>query len=216
MKIDVSVIMSVKNDHNNFLSESIQSIVNQTFKNFEFIIIADGSDKKTISKLRSFSTLDKRIKIIIQENMGLTKSLNKAISLSCSNYILRQDYDDISEPNRIEKLFGFLNKYPDVAVCASNYFKIDSMGNKKFSLNLFNYSRRLKNFNYYNPIAHPSVMFRKNHILELDGYNEFYKVSQDYELWTRVNKKFKLYFLNLKLYNLRLHEQSISANKNYL
>ena len=58
--------------------------------------------------------------------MGLTKSLNKAISLSCSNYILRQDYDDISEPNRIEKLFEILNKYSDVAVCASNYFKINS------------------------------------------------------------------------------------------
>tara|TARA_E500000178_G_scaffold317443_1_gene337999 strand:- start:8813 stop:9742 length:930 start_codon:yes stop_codon:yes gene_type:complete len=216
MKIDVSVIMSVKDDHKDYLNKSIESILNQTFKNFEFIIIADGSNNKTISKLQKYSSSDNRIKLYKQVNIGLTKSLNKGLYLANSNYILRQDYDDISEPNRIEKLFSFLKKHKDIAVCASNYFKIDATGKKIFKFSIPNPSRTLKNFNYYNPIIHPSVMLRKNIILELNGYNESYRLSQDYELWSRVNKKFKIYYLNLKLYNLRVHKESISFKNNYI
>jgi glycosyltransferase involved in cell wall biosynthesis len=96
-----------------FLREAVESILNQTFEDFEFIIINDGSTDRTGEILNSYK--DERLKIFNQPNRGLTKSLNRALKLSQGKYIARQDADDISEPNRLEVQVTYLEFHPEVA-----------------------------------------------------------------------------------------------------
>ena len=121
----ISVIMSIKNDEGNYLSQSIESILNQSFVNFEFIIILDGSDKNTIQKVQYYKNLDPRLRIFNQKNLGLTKSLNIAIRKSRADLIVRQDYDDVSELNRLEYLYKFMLKNLDIVLLGSNCSKIN-------------------------------------------------------------------------------------------
>lgn len=129
----VSVVMSVYNGEK-YLPETIDSILNQTFKDFEFIIINDGSTDKTAKILTSYD--DPRIRIFNQENMGLTKSLNRAISLAKGEYIARMDADDISYPERLKKQVDYLNKNPDIGLVGSKYIRIDKRGRKIDEINV--------------------------------------------------------------------------------
>ena len=109
----ISVVMAVYNGEK-YLREAIDSILNQTFKDFEFIIVNDGSTDRTREILESF--IDPRIVLIHQEHMGLTKSLNRGIALAKGKYIARQDADDISMAERLEKQFNFLESHENVAL----------------------------------------------------------------------------------------------------
>ena len=105
----ISVIMSVFNG-SKFLADAIQSILNQTFKEFELIIIDDGSTDNSLNIIRSFESGDSRIKVISKLNEGLAKSLNAAISASQGDFIARMDADDISYKNRLEKQYEYMQK----------------------------------------------------------------------------------------------------------
>ena len=133
----LSVIMSVKDDNGGFLKYSIESILNQTFKSFELIIIADGSNKSTLLILDNFQSKYKNIRVIKQENKGLTKSLNTAINHTTSELILRHDYDDISSKSRFFELYNFMEKNKDVVICATNCFKIDKNNRIKNKINIW-------------------------------------------------------------------------------
>ena len=115
--------MSVFNGEKH-VNSAIKSILNQTFRDFEFIIIDDGSKDNTLKVIKEYAKIDNRIKVIRNlTNIGLTKSLNKAIKLSKGEFIARQDTDDISLPNRLEKQIEFLQKNPDCALCGSDMFR---------------------------------------------------------------------------------------------
>ena len=212
----ITVLMSVKNDTNNFLSQSIKSILGQTFEKFEFIIIADGSDANTKNILYEYAKLDKRIILIEQDNLGLTKSLNKGIKLAKSKYIARQDFDDISHSERLAKQYKLMNSNKDYVVCGTFCKKID-INNKVIGKikNSSYFSYHKKKIQYYNTLIHPSVMFRKQEIISIGLYNESFTCSQDYDLWSRVIKKNNITNLNEYLLNLRLHSNSISSKNNY-
>ena len=107
---EISVIMSVNDNFNNYLQLSIESILNQSFKNFEFIIVNDGNNKTLKDIIENYSKKDKRIIYKYTLGIGLTASLNYAISFSKAKYIARQDYDDISIFNRLETQYNFLKK----------------------------------------------------------------------------------------------------------
>ena len=214
---EISVIMSIKNDEGNFLTQSIESILNQSFKNFEFIIILDGSNKFTKQKVEYYKNLDSRICIIYQENQGLTKSLNTAIKKSRADLIVRQDYDDVSELKRLEYLYNYMLENLDIVLLGSNCIKINEknriIGKIKVECN---HKKLKKNILYFNPFIHPSVIFRKKIIEEFDFYNEKYSVSQDYELWSKVSKKYKISNINNYLLKLRIHKDSVSSKNNFL
>ena len=122
----ISVIMSIKNDEGDYLSQSIESILNQSFKKYEFIIILDGSDRDTTKKVEYYKNIDPRLRIFYQENLGLTKSLNIAIRKSRSNLIVRQDYDDVSDLNRLDFLYKYMIKNLDIVLLGSNCIKINN------------------------------------------------------------------------------------------
>tara|TARA_B100001027_G_C16251019_1_gene324426 strand:- start:767 stop:1657 length:891 start_codon:yes stop_codon:yes gene_type:complete len=208
----ISVIMSVRNA-SLYLGKSVESILNQTFTNFEFLIMDDGSSDNSLEKLKKYSEIDERIVLFSQGNKGLTKSLNFLIKKSTSTIIARMDADDICQENRFEKQISFLNKNKDYSLVGSNATCIDSKDKRQKITNLplgnFHIKRRL---NFYNTFIHSSVMFRKEKFIEVNGYDESFPVSQDYDLWLKMSKLRNSKFKNLKenLISLRIHEDSIS------
>lgn len=205
----VSVIMSVFNGEQH-LKASIESIFNQTFANFEFIIINDGSTDATVKIIKSYN--DARIKIINNgENIGLTKSLNKALKVAHGEYIARQDADDISMPNRLEQQLKYLESHPQVALLGTGISVVDEQG-KEIEKRIMQPNPRAS-LQKGNRIVHGSAMFRKSVIEELGGYNETLKYAQDYELWLRIAKKHEVRNLTSPLYMLRMHKGSILSQK---
>ena len=208
----VTVLMSVYNCEK-FLSESIESILNQVFADFEFIIIDDGSRDRTWEILKAYEAQDNRIVLLKNTlNIGLTKSLNKGLSQAKGRYVARQDADDISLPERIKRQVEYLDTYSDVVLVSCN---IDYMGSGGKSIGK---SRRhsepllIKWFlMFYNHIGgHSQVMFRIQPVLRLAGYSEERYYSQDYELWLRLSQKGKFVILPDVLLRYRYHENKIS------
>jgi len=209
----VSVVMSVYNDEK-YVSLAIDSILNQSHKDFEFIIINDGSTDKTLEILKEYEAKDSRIVLIDQENKGLTKSLNIGIKKAKGKYIARMDSDDISHPQRLQKQIEFLETNHDYALLGCNVIKIDENSNElEKNQTKYSYKDIYKRFKYGNCIAHGSVMINRELIAELLEYDENFKYSQDYRLWTKIAKNYKVANTYEHLYYLRLHDNSISKTK---
>lgn len=209
----VSVIMSVFNA-TPFLAESVSSILNQTYKNFEFIIINDGSTDKTSEILSRFS--DPRLKIIHQNNRGFTKSINYCLRLAKGKYIARMDADDISLPERLSRQISFLDSHPDIALCGTYAIAINESGQEigRYTYPPVNHSDILRLLFRHNPFIHPSVMFRKKVIDQIGPYNEKFPVAQDYELWSRLAPQFKTANLPEFLLRYRILKKSVTRQKN--
>ncbi len=208
MKPKISVIMPAYNAER-YISATIKSILNQTFKNFEFIIIDDGSTDKTFNIITSFK--DPRIRLYKNKlNIGYVKTLNKLIKLSNGKYIARQDNDDISLPLRLQKQFYFLETHKDVGVCGTN---AKSFGEKNTLTNLpLKNEDILVNLLFSNPILHSSVMFRKSilTIYNINYYDESLCPCEDYFMWYNISKYTKLANLDYSLIKYRLHKDNTS------
>jgi len=205
----ISVIMSVYNGEK-YLREAIESILSQTFTDFEFIIVDDGSTDGSLKIIRSY--VDKRIKVINnEENMGLTNSLNKALKKASGDYVARQDADDISLPNRFEEQVKYLDKHPGVALLGTSIYKIDEDG--RIVAKIIATASPSKILFGENQFSHGTVMFRKEIVDKLGGYDELFRRAQDYELWLRIAKHYEVRILTQILYKLRFHNEAISINK---
>ncbi len=181
----ISVIMSVYNG-DKYLHEAIDSILNQTFKDFEFIIINDGSTDKSLKIIHSYN--DDRIVLINQENAGLANALNNGIAISKSNFIARMDADDIAYPERIQKQHEFLTNNIDYVIVGSNAKIIDINGCIVRHSNIPIKNEEMKGKLPETPFIHPSVMFRKDSFYEAGQYPEYMLKAQDYVLFNRMAK----------------------------
>ena len=158
--VKISVLMPVYNTNKKYLKQSIESILKQTFKDFEFIIIDDGSDIKTKKFLKSFK--DDRIVLIENEkNLGLIKTLNKGIKLAKGEFIARMDADDISTPDRFEKQLLYMTKNPEIGVLGSA-FQIFQKREEKIVMPTTDEDAKKMLQTGVSPFAHPSVMIRKD------------------------------------------------------
>ncbi len=206
----VSVIMSVYNGEK-YLKEALESILDQTFGDFEFIIINDGSTDNSYEILKSYK--DKRMKIINQENMGLAKSLNKAIKLAQGEYIARMDTDDISLPTRLEKQVDVIMSSSTVGLVGSWYEIIDELGRELVKVKVpcdFDY---LREYMFYenNPICHGSVMLKRGPFAQAGRYREVFKYAQEYDLWLRLMEICDFEIIEEYLYQLRISLSSAST-----
>lgn len=205
----VSVIMSVYNAEK-YLRESIDSLLAQTYKNLEIIIINDGSTDLSREIISSYK--DKRIVFINRiENLGLTKSLNEGLSLSKGTYIARQDADDISLASRIEEQVDFLEKNPEISILGTG---IEWFSHQR-TLKRFIYSKnhddiKSQLLSFFDPIPHPTLIFRKQVLEKLNGYNNFFALSQDYDFLLRASETFKIGSLQIPLVKLRYATNSLT------
>ena len=187
--------MSIYNGKKN-LSKSIKSVLSQTYTNYEFIIIDDASKDNSLELMNSYALKDNRIKVIKNKiNIGLTKSLNKGISMAQGEFIVRQDGDDFLLPNHLEKLLFFFNNNPEYAFCGVNGFSIQ---NKKDLIDFFEFNDIRKNLLYRNCFNHSGMVIRKKIFEKYGKYDETYRYGQDYELWCRLIYKYGLKGANLK------------------
>lgn len=195
-----------------YLQESIDSILTQTFDDFEFLIINDGSRDSTREIICSYD--DPRIRLIENEqNIGLTRSLNKGLQLAKGEFIARQDADDISEPERLAKQVAFLETYPEVALVGSWYKKIDAQGSLIGERKLPCDCTQIRwDILFYCPFVHSAVMFRKQTFAEQIGlYNEAFLYSQDYDLWWRIARRLQVANINEYLMKLRINPLSMTV-----
>lgn len=208
----ITVLISVHNGEK-YLKEAVDSILNQDYKDFEFLIIDDASTDNTSKILNNYS--DPRIKIIKNiTNLGLTKSLNIGIREARGEYIARMDADDISLSERLQIQIDFMDANKDIILTGSWAQLIDQNG-KNLSIakvtddiNIIKYSFILGK----PPFIHSSWMFRKEIIKDLGGYNESYKNAQDFELLSRLILNNKITNIQKELVKLRIHPESITAN----
>lgn len=218
-KPKVSVIMSVYNGENH-IKQTIESILSQTFNDFEFIIIEDGSLDNTWDILTYYKNKDSRIKLIKNNrNLGLTKSLIKGVNFSGGDYIARIDVGDEMRKNRLEKQVNILDGNLSIGLTASNcqvkvIKGLEILGD--YILETPRYNKKLKKeLCYRNPISHSSVTFRKAIYQEVGGYNQDLSISQDYDLWIKLLNKSKGYIdeelLTSRIVNL---DSSITVKKN--
>ncbi len=204
----ISVVMSVYNGET-YLRAAIDSILSQTFDDFEFIIINDGSTDHTREIIESLS--DKRIRLFNQENIGLTKSLNRGLKQSKGRYIARMDADDISFPHRFEKQFDFLEKNNDYAVVGSFVKVINTKSKIMYTIEKpVSYNEIKEHLKQDNCIAHGSALLRKKSIFDVGVYDESIRTAQDYDLFLRLSEKYKLANIPEYLYGWRQHDQGIS------
>lgn len=211
----VTVLMSVYNGEK-FLREAIDSILNQTFTDFEFLIINDGSTDKSVEIIESYE--DSRIRLINNEkNLKLIASLNKGISLARGKYIARMDCDDISMPNRLEKEVNFLENSLDYGLVGTYYTVIDGEGRDQYNVSYPSSNELIKLFLSLNcPLAHGSIMGRTELFKQnLYGSEESYAV-EDYELWTRMSKVTKIHNIPEYLFKYRVYGESFSDSKTQL
>jgi len=209
----ISVVMSVYNGQK-YLRESIDSILNQTYKNFEFIIINDGSEDNSLDILLEYQTRDNRLSIVNQNNIGLTRSLNRGVKLAVSEYIARQDTDDISLPTRLEKQFNYMENYPGLAVigCFGDIFNVNGIlrASRAPKYSREGIKRHLASKNLF---MHGSAMMRKSSLAKVGFYREFFRHSQDYDLWLRLSQYFDIDILPEHLYQYRVTAEAISVSR---
>jgi len=211
MQKRISVIMPVYNGEK-YLREAVDSILAQTFTDFEFIIVDDGSTDATAQILDSY-TDPRIIRINNRQNVGLSTSLNNGIALAKGEYIARMDADDISLPERFEKQVAFLNCHLSIGVVGSAIQKINDLGEIIGIASLPTDPELMEWVLLFgSPFVHPSVMMRTDVVINLGGYSTKYNAAQDYEFWGRFSKHTKLANLSECLLFYRIHTESISIN----
>jgi glycosyltransferase involved in cell wall biosynthesis len=214
--INISIIMSIYKPDISYLKLSINSILKQTYQNYELIIIIDEADPVTIVQeyLKELESNNKVLLIENNINIGLTKSLNKGINIAKGEYIARIDVDDIWEYSKLQKQLLFLNQNNECALVGSGYREIDSDGllvpKDRHPFFYTDNNNIIKNFVKCNQFCHSSVLIKAQALNVVGKYNEIYRYSQDYELWARIASKYKVANLNEILVYRRVSENMIS------
>ena len=209
----VSVLMSVHNEPFKFIDVAVKSICNQTYSNIEFVILDDNSNEETFEYLKKLSETYKIIRLYRnEENLGLTKTLNKGLRLCSGDFIARMDADDYSCPQRIAKQVDYLEVHPDIDILGTG---VVSFGEKVIFMSpIDGYSTQdvQTNLFFTSSLCHPSVMIRKS-FLDRTGltYDENVKKGQDFDLWERASIHGKLAVLRDVLLYYRLHSKQITS-----
>jgi GT2 family glycosyltransferase len=207
----VSVLMSVLNGRE-FLRPAVESILAQTFGDFEFIIIDNASTDDTPTILDSY--LDQRIVRLRNDRvLSLTQSLNKGLTIARGEYVARLDADDIAAPERLSRQADFLARNPDVLLVGSSARVIDERGQARGAINPPTARADIYNaLAYSNPIVHSAAMFRREAAAALGGYPDAYVYAQDMALWLRLAQRGALGMVAEPLVDLREHSRQATQS----
>jgi glycosyltransferase EpsE len=207
----VSVIMSVYNS-SSYMEYAIQSILDQTYTNFEFLIMDDGSLDESLTILQRYEKKDPRIRVYKNKtNCGLTASLNKLIKKTHGDFIARMDSDDISIKTRLEKQVRYFQTDSNLDILGTFAEDIDKNSHVTRKRKMPVKDREIKRMlPVINPLNHPSVMFKKSIISKIGYYNEKFRTTQDYDLWFRAAAA------GLRFYNIPEFLIQYRVDNNYM
>jgi glycosyltransferase involved in cell wall biosynthesis len=195
-----------------YLRNSVDSILAQTFTDFEFIIINDGSTDDTPSIIDRYR--DARIRVVTQPNHGLVYSLNRGMSLANGTYIARMDADDISMPQRLAKQIEMFAKDPSLVVVGTSIIRIDRGGGQLGAEYYLAHDVEIRqDLSIRCPFAHGSVMMRRNLVQLVGGYRHEFWPAEDYDLWRRMAAVGQFANSLEPLYLYRIHSRGISATE---
>lgn len=219
--LKVSVIVPSYN-HEDFIGESITSILNQTFQDFEILILDDSSIDKSLEIANKFT--DKRISVFVNdENIGSSATMNKLIQLAKGEYIALLNSDDVWEPNKLEKQVEFMENNRQYGAVFSNAKIIDEEGNEftnkeHFYTSIFELSNRSRFewlnyfFNIGNCLCHPSILIRRSVYEDIGLYNQLMSSLPDFEMWVRICLKYEIYVMSEKLVKFRILNNEKNAS----
>lgn len=198
-----------------FIERAIGSILGQSFRDFELVIVNDGSTDHTMQVIRRFN--DKRIVVVEQEHRGIACALNKGLQVTRSNLVARFDADDICQPERLRIQFDFMQTNPAYIICGSDVDYIDMHEEFVFSYAAPAYSNeQIQQLDFdICPFIHSTVMFRKKEVLETGGYSANAVSFEDHFLWRVLLKKGKARNLKISLIQVRLNPQSITIDERW-
>jgi len=211
----VTILMAVYNPPLGMLNEAMDSILGQTFADFEFLIVDDGStDQDVIAHLGWRASRDARIRVAWEAHRGLTASLNRGLALASGRFIARQDADDWSAPERLARQLAHFAAHPEDAVCGSNAWTHQQNRRPLWRTNLpQGHADLLAAFPRGNPFVHGSVMFKRAEALAAGGYCETFRCSQDYDFFWRMVERHGAVNLPEPLYHYRYTSGSVSAGR---
>ena len=210
----VTVLLSALNAEAT-ISEAIASILSQTHKDFELILIDDGSTDRTLMIMQRFGLNDPRVRVVSHPNMGMGASLNAGLSMARAHWVARMDADDVMIPDRLERQLSFVRDNCGVTVASSLVYHIDddgrllgsSVSDLKTAADLARYVRNNETIGFH----HPAVIMRRDVVLEIGGYRPQFWPADDIDLWTRIAEKGHLLLVQQEyLLKYRIHSRSVS------
>jgi cellulose synthase/poly-beta-1,6-N-acetylglucosamine synthase-like glycosyltransferase len=209
----VSVVMVICNV-DRFLRESIESILGQTFRDFEFIIVDFGSTDNSRTIASSYAEKDRRVQVHEIPNCGLAEARNAGAFLAQGRYIAVMDADDISLPNRLQSEVDFMEKHSEVSILGGATQWIDEAGN---SLGIHRFSNHDHELNSPStlafPFCHPTVLIRKQAFMQVGGYRTGFTFGEDYDLWLRLAEHFRGANLEQVVLKYRNHPYQVQSRK---
>lgn len=200
-----------------YLKEAVDSILEQTYENFELIAINDGSKDSSGAILDTYAKSDKRVVVVHQKNRGIVATLNRGIELARGEFIARMDSDDVSFPRRFELQVEVLDKDPAVVLVAGGFEVIDEEGEFLYREVLPAHDADLKRrMLLRNPLAHGSVMLRKSALDKIGVYTDEFGPTEDFELWSRMSSTGKFAALEQAIFKWRVNRAGITSNNGHL
>ncbi len=210
----VSVAMSVYNGER-FLADAIESVLEQTFTDFEFLILDDGSDDQSHTIIQHYAARDRRIRPILRENRGLIASLNQLLGEARAPLVARMDADDLCHPERFARQIAFLEGHPDYGVVGSWSEDIDERG-LPYALEGPEHPDTHEGFltaidNGWPLLCHPAVMYRRDLVQAVGGYHAAFRHCEDLDLWLRLAGVTRLCSIPERLIRYRHYAEQVSS-----
>jgi len=211
----VTVLMAVFDPPVPMLEKAVHSVLAQTYADFEFLIVDDGSRTAAAEEyLSRVQPADRRLRVLRETHRGLTRSLNLGLALSRGAWIARHDADDWSEPDRLQRQVAFLAAHPGVSLCGSNAWTHQQDGRPLWRTNLpQTHSEIRRALPARNPFVHGATIFSRREALRAGAYREEFRCSQDYDLFWRLAEAGEAANLGQALYHYRYTAGSISAER---
>jgi len=206
--------MSVYNGER-WLTEAMDSVLAQSFTDFEFLIHDDGSRDGSLALLRDYAARDSRIVVSTGPNKGLAAVLNALIEAARGMYLARMDADDISFPDRFERQIAHLDAHPEIAVLGGFVRYMDEDGRPVIDMEWPTGHEEIdaRNVTGANAIAHPTVMMRREPVRAVGGYDESFATAQDLDLWLRMAERYRLGNLPAIVLDYRFHPSGLSGTR---
>ncbi len=209
----VSVLLPVFNGER-YLRTALDSVLAQTFHNFELLVLDDGSTDRTLEIVRSYARLDPRLRVLTRENRGLVATLNEMLSLARGEFVARMDADDICLPDRFERQVAWLRAHPGVVCVGGDHELIDERGRRLTTVRTLPHDAEIQQqaLRGHGSICHPSAMIRTEALRRIGGYRPEFYPAEDLDLWLRLGEIGELANLCGAVLRYRLHTQSISES----